>query len=688
MNKGLTVEGWKEERPEANETTTVTYNPNKGIPIDQQRYRLPIYEFKDQLLYLLEQHQVLVIRGETGCGKSTQIGQYLTDAGWSRGVDNLFTIGITQPRRVAATSLAKRVAEERGCHLGKQVGYSIRFDDCYEPGITVIKYMTEGILIREMMSDPLLKNYSVIMVDEIHERTLQTDVLLGLMKKILRKRPEFRLIVSSATVEVETMEDFFTEDGLKTTNLAIEGRTHPVEIFFSNEPVADYLKSSVDCVIKIHETLGIGDILVFLTGQDEVEKACESLLDYARGIKDNPDYRKMFVLPLYSSLPSADQLKVFDVFPRSVRKVIVATNLAEASITINGIVYVIDCGFVKLRYYNPKTCTDSLVVVPISQASAAQRAGRAGRTKPGSVYRLYTENDYKSLEPFTCPEIRRSSLSPVILQLKALGVNNILKFSFPSKPPEYNLITGLELLYALGGLDDNGHLTEPLGLQMVELPLEPMFAKMLLISGSMGCSEEALTIASMLQVQNIFVQPSSGQRSIAARNCKHSFSVEEGDLITYLNVYNSFMAAGKVKSWADSKYLNYKGLLRAVEVRSRLSKLLRRFNEPIVSAEGDVDLVRRCIVAGFFANAAYLHPTGVYKTVKGDHELHLHPTSVLYTRPRPPQWVIFVEVLHTTKEYMRDCTVIDCRWLYELAPHYYEFGTDREVLERKLQSSK
>uniref|UniRef100_T1KZS8 RNA helicase n=1 Tax=Tetranychus urticae TaxID=32264 RepID=T1KZS8_TETUR len=647
ISSDLIEEGWREERPETNDSTSVTYNPNRGIPIDQQRFRLPIYEYKDHILYLIEKNQVLIVRGETGCGKSTQIGQYLVDAGWAKGNDSPLVVGITQPRRVAATSLAKRVAEERGCHLGKEVGYSIRFDDCYEPGTTHIKYLTEGILIREMMSDPLLQSYSVVMVDEIHERTLQTDVLLGLMKKILRKRPEFRLIVASATVEVETMENYFTEDGLKTTNISIEGRTFPVEIFYSNEPVADYLKASVDAVIKIHETLSLGDVLVFLTGQEEVEKACETLLDYARGIKDNPDHRKMFVLPMYSSLPSQEQLKVFDVFPRSVRKVVVATNVAEASITINGIVYVVDSGFVKLRYYNPKTCTDSLVVVPISQASAAQRAGRAGRTKPGSAYRLYTENDFKNLEPFTCPEIRRSSLAPVILQLKALGVNNILKFSFPSKPPEYNIITGLELLYALGGLDDNSHLTDPLGLQMVEFPLEPMFAKMLLISGEMGCSEEALTIAAMTQVQNVFVQPSSGQRSIAARNCKHSFAVEEGDLITYLNVYNAFIKAGKVRSWADSKYLNYKGLLRAVEVRARLLRLLRRFGIPIVSAEGDVDLVRRCVVTGFFANAAYYHPSGAYKTVK---EMYSY----------------------------------DHRWLYELAPHYYEFGTDREVLERKL----
>lgn len=627
---------------------------------------------------------MLIIKGETGCGKSTQIAQFLADNGWTHGEDKSFVIGITQPRRVAALSLAKRVAEERRVNLGQQVGYSIRFDDCFEPGVTQIKYMTEGILIREMMSDPLLTSYSVIMVDEIHERTLYTDVLLGLLKKIIKRRRELRLIISSATLEVTAMEDYFTESGTKVANLQVEGRTYPVDIYFSDEPVADYLKASVETAIKIHEKMTSGDILIFLTGQEEVERAVEILVDYSRAIKDKPDSKKMFVLPMYSSLPAADQLRVFESFPRSVRKVVVATNLAEASVTIHGIAYVVDSGFVKLRFYNPKTCTDSLVILPISQASAVQRAGRAGRTRPGKAYRLYTAESFKNLDQFTIPEIKRSNLVPVILQLKALGIKNLLKFSFPSKPPEYNIITALELLYALGGIDNNGDLTKPLGLRMVEFPLDAMFAKMLLVSGEMGCSEEALTIAAVLQVQNIFQQPASGQHSIRARNAKHNFSVEEGDLITYLNVYNAFIESGKVRSWSDSRYLNYKGLLRAVEVRARLARILRRFEIPLVSADGDVDLVRRCIVTGFFANAAYLHPKGSYRTVRGDFELHIHPGSVLYTRPRPPHWVLFVEVLHTTKEFMRDLTVIDSKWLYEIAPHYYEYGTDREIFEKNL----
>lgn len=642
-------------------------------------------------MYLLEKYQTLVVQGETGCGKSTQIPQYLAECGYTKiGEDGKkLAIGVTQPRRVAATTLAARVAEERQCRLGTQVGYNIRFDECFIAGETEIKYLTEGILTREMMSDPLLKQYSVIIIDEAHERTLYTDILLGLVKKILRKRPELRLIVSSATLEAESMKDFFNlndneEDSSKDTStiLCIEGRTYPVDIYYLKEAVPDYVKACIDTVISIHEKESSGDILVFLTGQEEVENACSILFDWARQNKHRQDIKKLFVLPLYAALPHSEQMKVFETFPRSVRKVIVATNIAEASVTIEGVNFVVDCGFVKLRFYNPKTCTDSLIIMPTSQASAEQRAGRAGRVRPGKAYRLYREEDFRRLQLFTPPEIQRTSLPAPILQLKALGINNIVKFQFPAPPPERNIVTALDLLYALGAIDDNGSLTTPLGLQMAEFPLHPMFAKMLLVSAEFGCSEEALTIAAMLQVQNIFTQPSSGQRSIQARKAKHSFSVEEGDWITYLNVFNAFVKEGKVRSWADRNYLNYKGLLRAVEVRHRLVSLLNRFRIKLKSAE-DVDTIRRCIVAGFFANAAYMHHSGVYRTVRGDYELHIHPSSVLYTKSRPPPYVIFNEVLHTSKEFMRDIVTVEPKWLYELAPHYYDFATDREFAERK-----
>ncbi|XP_054164351.1 probable ATP-dependent RNA helicase DHX35 [Oppia nitens] len=693
------------EQLKSDEKIDIHFNPNKNLSIDDQRRALPVYKYRQHIEYLLEKYQTVVIVGETGCGKSTQLPQIIAKicSNWtthSKAVGDgqqhqqkQLMVGVTEPRRVAAVSLATRVAEEMNTELGHKVGYSIGFENCADKSATRIKFMTEAILVNELMSDPLLSTYGAIIVDEAHERTLNTDILLALLKKIVRKRPDLRVIVSSATIEAEVMRDFFntnksTVDPSKDTSaiLCLDGRCHPVDIFYSEQPVADYVKVSAQTVIKIHETSSFGDILVFLTGMDEVETCTEILKDYSRGLRDKKDtkFKKLYVLPMYASLPRSDQMRVFEMFPKSVRKVIVATNIAETSITISGIRFVIDSGFVKLRVYNPHTCTDSLMIVPTSQASAQQRAGRAGRERAGNAYRLYTEQAFtESLATYTVPEIQRSCLALTILQLKALGINNLAKFEFISSPPERHVVAALDLLYALGALNDSGGLTDPLGLRMAEFPLHPMFTKMLFASQQFGCSEEALTICAVLQVQSVFQQPPGGQRAIQARRSKHQLSVEEGDLITYLNVYNQFLKADKVKSWADRHFLNYRVLLRAVEVRHRLASLMNRFRIRLKSSS-DVDSVRRAIVCGFFANSAYYHPTGVYRTIRGDHELHLHPTSVLYTMSRPPKHVVFHEVLHTSQQFMRDVTPIQPNWLTELAPHYYQCGTDREIQESRL----
>ncbi|GIX81510.1 probable ATP-dependent RNA helicase DHX35 [Caerostris darwini] len=654
------------------------YNSYSSLSYDQQRQRLPIYKYRNHILYLMETYQTVIILGETGCGKSTQIPQYLLESGW---FSNDGIIGITQPRRVAATMLASRVAEETGTLLGQAVGYSIRFEDCCSPTETKIKYMTEGMLINEMMSDPLLRSYSVLMLDEIHERSLNGDIILGLIKKIIKKRTSLKLIISSATFEAESIFKFFnrneTQDKTKDTAviMSVEGRNYPVDIHYALEPVADYIKSSVETAIKIHQNEIPGDILIFLTGQEEVEQAVSILIDFARDQKRKSDSMKIFVVPLYGALPMAEQIKAFKPVARSVRKIVVSTNIAEASVTITGIAYIIDCCFVKLKYFNRHSCTDSLAIVPVSQASAEQRAGRAGRIRSGKAFRLCTEEDFLKLPNFTVPEMQRSNLAPVILQLKALGIENILRFSFPSAPSSKHVISAIELLYALGALDDNGALTSPLGVQMAEFPLHPMFSKLLLMSGEFNCTEEVLTIAAMLQVQNVF--KAAPGRKLELKRAKWKFAVEEGDFITLLNVYDAF-SKHQNKYWCEQNCLNYKGLLRAMEIKLQLSKLLKKFKVPNAANKGDPDSLRKCIVSAFFANAAYLHYTGIYKTIKGDHILHIHPESVI-SFIKQPKWVVFNEVLHTTKEYMRDITVIEPKWLYEFAPHYYQYGTDREV---------
>ncbi|XP_060253017.1 probable ATP-dependent RNA helicase DHX35 isoform X4 [Ovis aries] len=642
-----------------NSATTVVYNPYAALSIEQQRQKLPVFKLRNHILYLIENYQTVVIVGETGCGKSTQIPQ-----------------------------VAGRVAEERGAVLGHEVGYCIRFDDCTSPLATRIKFLTDGMLVREMMVDPLLTKYSAIMLDEAHERTLYTDIAIGLLKKIQKKRGDLRLIVASATLDAEKFRDFFnhndTSDPTRDTCviLTVEGRTFPVDIFYLQSPVPDYIKSTVETVMKIHQTEGDGDILAFLTGQEEVETVVSMLIEQARALAQTGMKRHLRILPMYAGLPSFEQMKVFERVSRSVRKVIVATNVAETSITISGIVYVIDCGFVKLRAYNPRTAIECLVVVPVSQASANQRAGRGGRSRSGKCYRLYTEEAFDQLPQSTVPEMQRSNLAPVILQLKALGINNVLRFHFMSPPPAQSMVQALELLYALGGLDKDCRLTEPLGMRIAEFPLNPMFAKMLLESGNFGCSQEILSIAAMMQIQNVFVVPSN-QKSQAMR-VHRKFAVEEGDHLTMLNVYEAFIKHNKNSQWCQEHFLNYKGLVRAATVREQLKKLLVKFQVPKKSSEGDPDPVLRCIVSGFFANAARFHSTGAYRTIRDDHELHIHPASVLYAE-KPPRWVIYNEVIQTSKYYMRDVTAIESAWLLELAPHFYQQGTHLSLKAKRAK---
>ncbi|XP_063980646.1 probable ATP-dependent RNA helicase DHX35 [Diachasmimorpha longicaudata] len=663
---------WREDKPDidAHSSTQFVYNAHQSLALDLQRQRLPIYKSRNAIIYLLEKYQSLVLIGETGCGKSTQVPQYLLEAGWC--TDGKI-IGITEPRRVAATSLASRVADERGCILGTDVGYSIRFDDSTD-NTTKIKYMTEGILLREMMGDPLLTKYSVIILDEVHERTLLTDIIMGLLKKILKKRKSLRIIVSSATVDAEELRDFFNGNTSKDAGrdtaciLSVEGRLYPVDIFYVAEPVPDYVKGVVDTALKIHENEEPGDILAFLTGMDEVDRAVSLLQEHGKLVKEGK--QKIMPLAMYGSLPNAEQLKVFWRAPKDTRKIIVATNIAETSITISNIVYVIDCGFAKIPWFDVDTQTDSLIVAPVSKASANQRAGRAGRVQSGKAYRLYTEKAYDDLIDVTPSQMQRSDLAPAILQLKALGIDNVLRFNFPSVPPSKNLLAGFELLFALGAIDDNGLLTNPVGITMAEMPLEPVFAKCLIAAGEMNCSDEITTILAMLQVENVLIRPGGGQASIRARIAHRKFEVEEGDLLTLLNIYTAY-EKNKSSSWCQKHFLNSKALKRASEIRTQMRRLIKTLNIPLHSCEGDITRLLKCITTGLFPNAAYLHYSGVYKTLRGNQDLYIHPNSCLYTLQQP-QWLLFCEILQTNKIYMRELTVIKSEWLLELAPHFYQ----------------
>ncbi|KAG1664918.1 ATP-dependent RNA helicase DHX8 [Nymphon striatum] len=473
-----------------------SYGKKTEMTIVEQRQSLPIYKLKDELVKAVIDNQILIVIGETGSGKTTQITQYLSEAGLtSRG-----KLGCTQPRRVAAMSVAKRVSEEFGCRLGQEVGYTIRFEDCTSTE-TIIKYMTEGMLLRESLVDPDLNTYSVIMLDEAHERTIHTDVLFGLMKGAVKKRPELKLIVTSATLDAVKFSQYFFEAPIFT----IPGRTYPVEILYTKEAETDYLDASLITVMQIHLTEPPGDVLLFLTGQEEIDTACEVLYERMKSL--GPEVPELMILPVYGALPSEMQSRIFEPAPPGSRKVVIATNIAETSLTIDGIYYVIDPGFVKQNVYNSKTGMDSLIVTPISQAQAKQRAGRAGRTGPGKCYRLYTERAYRD-EMLTTPipEIQRTNLVSTVLSLKAMGINDLLQFDFMDAPQMESMIMALEQLHSLGALDDEGLLTR-VGRRMAEFPLEPSLSKMLIMSVHLACSDEVLTIVSMLSVQNVFYRP-------------------------------------------------------------------------------------------------------------------------------------------------------------------------------------
>ncbi|KAK4786842.1 hypothetical protein SAY86_010675 [Trapa natans] len=647
------------------------------VSIEKQRQRLPVYKYRTAILYLVEHHATTVIVGETGSGKTTQIPQYLKEAGWA---DGGRIIACTQPRRLAVQAVASRVAEEMEVKLGEEVGYTIRFEDVTDANKTRIKFLTDGVLLREMMDDPLLTKYSVIMVDEAHERSVSTDIVLGLLKKIQKCRPELRLIVASATIEAKAMAAFFQTRKRRTTKLvesttseesailSVEGRGYNVEIHYVEEPVSDYLQAAVSTVQLIHNKEPYGDILVFLTGQDDIDAAVKLINEEARNGGKNSS--GLFALPLYSGLSRAEQELIFSPTPRGKRKVVISTNIAETSLTLEGIVYVVDSGFSKQRFYNPISDIENLIVSPISKASARQRAGRAGRVRPGKCYRLYTEEYFlKEMSAQGIPEIQRSNLVSSVIQLKALGIDNILGFNWLAAPSPETMIRALEVLYSLGVLDDDAKLTSPIGFQVAEIPLDPMISKMILASNELGCSEEALTIAAVLSIQSIWVSGKGIQKELD--EAKLRFAAAEGDHVTFLNVYKAFLQSGKSSQWCYKNYINYQSMKKVLEIREQLRRIAQRLGIALKSC-GDMQAVRKAATSGYFSNAcqleAYSH-NGMYKTVRTSQEVYIHPSSVLFRVN--PKWIVYHSIVSTDRQYMRNVVSIDPSWLTEVAPHFY-----------------
>ncbi|EHL03375.1 P-loop containing nucleoside triphosphate hydrolase [Glarea lozoyensis ATCC 20868] len=625
--------------------------------LKEQREYLPAFAVREDLLRVIRDNQVVIVVGETGSGKTTQLTQFLYEDGYAK----LGMIGCTQPRRVAAMSVAKRVSEEMECRLGSTVGYAIRFEDCTSKE-TAIKYMTDGVLLRESLNEQDLDKYSCVIMDEAHERALNTDVLMGLFKKVLTRRRDLKLIVTSATMNSKKFSDFYGG----APEFFIPGRTFPVDVMFHRSPVEDYVDQAVQQVLAIHVSMGAGDILVFMTGQEDIECTCELVQERLNALNDPP---KLLILPIYSQMPADLQAKIFDKAAPGVRKVIVATNIAETSLTVDGIMYVVDAGYSKLKVYNPRMGMDTLQITPISQANASQRAGRAGRTGPGKAFHLFTEAAFKDeLYIQTIPEIQRTNLSNTVLLLKSLGVKDLLDFDFMDPPPQDTITTSLFDLWALGALNNIGDLTA-IGKKMTAFPMDPSLAKLLITSEDYGCSEEMLTIVSMLSVPSVFYRPKERQdESDAARE---KFFVPESDHLTYLHVFSQWKSNGYSDGWCTRHFLHPKSLRRAKEIREQLLDIMKMQKMNLVSCGTDWDVIRKCICSGYYHQAAKVKGIGEYNNLRTSVTVQLHPTSALYGLGYLPDYVVYHELILTSKEYMSTVTAVDPHWLAELGGVFY-----------------
>ncbi|CAH9097408.1 unnamed protein product [Cuscuta epithymum] len=672
----------------------------RGQKIERQRKALPIAQLEKELLEDVRSNDTLIVVGETGSGKTTQLPQYLYNWGFCRGGG---IIGVTQPRRVAAVTVAKRVAEECGSPLGQKVGYAVRFEDITSSS-TRIKYMTDGLLLREALLDPFLSKYSVIIVDEAHERTVHTDVLLGLLKNVQKMRVNIdhhaggeeakkgllsldkqnganklsplRLIIMSASLEEHLFSDYF--GGAKIVH--VPGRQHEILDYYTCQPVSDYLDAALITIFQIHLEEDPGDILVFLTGQEEIESMERLVNEQLPQLSESK--RNLITCPIFSSLPSEKQMKVFAPSPAGFRKVILATNIAETSVTIPGIKYVIDPGMVKVRTYEASTGIEPLIIVKTSKAQAHQRRGRAGREGPGKVYRLYPEDEFARLKDSTTPEIKRCNLSNVILYLKALGIDDIINFDFIQKPDRNAIIKSMELLFMLGALTEESKLSDPIGKQMVKLPLDPVYSKALIVATQFNCLEEMLIVVAMLSVESVFYAPR--EKLEEARIALKSFSSPEGDHLTLLSVYRTYdeflqkhdlvndskgKAGKNVRKWCKQNFINSRSLKHAHDIHSQIRRHAEQMGLKVISCGGDTLSFRRCLAASFFLNAALKQPDGKYRALSSGLMVQIHPTSVLFQTK--PECIIFDEIIRTNHNYVRNVSKIDCSWLAELAPQCY-----------------
>ena len=609
---------------------------------------LPVCERRDEIVAAIRAHQVLIIIGDTGSGKTTQLPKMCIEAGrGDRGI-----IGCTQPRRIAALSVADRVASE--IRAPEKVGYKIRFHDQTSKD-TLIKFMTDGVLLAETRQDQGLHRYDTLIIDEAHERSLNIDFLLGYLKNLLPARPELKLIISSATIDAEKFSRHFDAAPV----ISVSGRTYPITTLYreaENEEEDD--ASHVDrAIVAIEELAGLpqgGDILVFMPTERDIADTLDGLERFAGS---------HLLLPLFGRLPAADQRKIFR--PSSRRKIIVATNVAETSVTVPGIRYVVDTGLARIARYNPRTGTTSLKVSRVSQASCQQRRGRCGRTGPGTCIRLYSEEDFLSREEYTAPEIQRSNLAEVILQMINLKLGVPSTFPFIDTPPATAIREGYRLLKELGAIVNDHQLT-PNGRLMARLPLDPRISRIIIESGTLGSVQEITILAAALSIQDPRVRPPD--KEFKADEVHRQFLDKQSDFQTLLNIWNTFFVPGEaapsksqLSRFCKTHFLSWQRMREWMDVHEQISRLLRESKGfPLNTEPAGYAAIHIALTSGFLRNICLKKEKNTYLSA-GNKEVVLFPGSGLYNKG--PQWAIASEFIETTQMFARTLAAIEVDWL-------------------------
>jgi ATP-dependent helicase HrpA len=628
---------------------------------------LPITAKRDEIIDAIRSHQVVILSGETGCGKSTQIPKMCLEAG--RGIGG--KIGCTQPRRIAASTIARRVAEELGEPLGKSVGYKIRFTD-HSTRESYIKVMTDGILLAETQGDRRLLEYDTLVIDEAHERSLNIDFLLGILRTLLPERPELKVIISSATLDTEKFMSAF--EGAPA--IVVEGRTYPVEVeYLPLDPEQEeageitYVDMAVQAVDRIQPGKHPGDILIFMPTEQDVLETCERL--------EGRSFSGVTVLPLYARLPASEQDRVYGV---KGRKIVAATNVAETSLTIPGIRYVIDSGLARISRYQPRTRTRSLPVSPISRASADQRKGRCGRVQKGVCIRLYSEEDYLSRAEFTPPEILRSNLAEVTLRMLYLDLGHPSSFPFLDKPHDRSVKDGFDLLVELGAIEkrNEGYALTETGKIMARTPLDPRISRMMVEASKEGCMEEMAVIAAGLSIQDPRERPADKAKQ--ADQMTAPFKHPESDFLTLLNIWNRYhrewetlKSQNKMRKFCKSHFLSFSRMREWVFTREQIMNILRdqRLGRGAEKAPDLYAGIHRSVLSGFLSNIAQRKGKNIYLAAKG-REVMIFPGSTLFNKKAP--WIVAAEMVKTSRLFARSTAQVDPEWLERIGKEFCKYA--------------